>query len=59
MNSKLNTNLSLFDVICGCIDNPAFNLFVSLVSFCIYKEWLHYYKNTKEWENNDIVIFVK
>ena len=59
MNTKLNTNLSLFDVIFGSVDNPAFNFFISLVSFCICKEWLHYYKNTKDWKNNDILIFVK
>ena len=56
---KTKYKSALFDVVCGGVDNPAFNFFISLVSFCIYKEWIHYYKNTKDWKNNDIVIFVK
>ena len=59
VNNKLNTNFSLFDVICGYADKPALNFFISLVSFCIYKEWLLFYKDIKDWESNNIVIFVR
>ena len=59
VNSKLNTNLSLFDVVCGCADNPALNFFISVASFCIYKEWLLFYKDVNNWRSNNIVSFVR
>ena len=59
VNSKLNMNISLFDITCGCVDDLALNFLISLVCFCIYKEWLQLYRQTKEWENNNIVVFVK
>ena len=53
VNTKLNTNLSLFD-----IDDLASNFFISLVSFGIYIKTVHYYKSMKDWKNY-IVIFEK
>ena len=56
VNLKLNTNLSLFDIICGCNNNVDFNFFISLVSFLIYKECLM--TKHENWASNNILDFI-
>ena len=48
-----------FDIICGCNQGNAFDFFISLVSFYIYKEWITLYKHNEDWTRNDIIYFVK
>ena len=51
--------MSLFNIICGCNQGIAFDFFISLVSFYIYKEWITLYKHNEDWTRNDIIYFVK
>ena len=45
IEKALNTNISLLDIVFGKKSQPDMNMFISLVVYLIYKEWITYSMN--------------